>query len=165
MTSGRCRAADSAGQARRRQASGQHARGGQRGDVRPEHRLPVAVSSERPAAAQHGPRLSSICGVGRHAAIASITRSTSSAASKAEREASPTACIIDSQSVKSAEKGGPRIDPHGFDAGKLIKGKKRHVLVDTRGLAAARHRHLPPMFRIAMAALFVGDALWPVSLS
>ena len=58
---------------------------------------------------------------------------------KAAREASPTACIIDSQSVKSAEKGG-RIDSHGFDAGKLIKGKKRHVLVDTQGLLA-RHRH------------------------
>ncbi len=53
---------------------------------------------------------------------------------KAQREASPTACIIDSQSVKSAEKGGVCIDPHGFDAGKLIKGKKRHVLVDTLGL-------------------------------
>ena len=53
---------------------------------------------------------------------------------KAEREASPTAAIIDSQSVKSAEKGGGCIDPHGFDAGKLIKGKKRHILVDTLGL-------------------------------
>lgn len=53
---------------------------------------------------------------------------------QAEREASPTTCIIDSQSVKSAEKGGPAIDPHGFDAAKLIKGKKRHVLVDTLGL-------------------------------
>ena len=31
-------------------------------------------------------------------------------------------------------KGGSCIDPHGFDAGKLIKGKKRHVLVDTMGL-------------------------------
>ncbi|MGO9602500.1 MAG: IS5 family transposase [Candidatus Binataceae bacterium] len=51
-----------------------------------------------------------------------------------DREASPTACIVDSQSVKSAEKGGPCIDPHGFDAGKLIKGKKRHILVDTLGL-------------------------------
>ena len=55
---------------------------------------------------------------------------------KAAREASPTACIIDSQSVKSAEKGGLGIDSHGFDAGKLIKGKKRHVLVDTQGLLA-----------------------------
>jgi putative transposase len=31
-------------------------------------------------------------------------------------------------------KRGASIDPHGFDAGKLIKGKKRHVLVDTQGL-------------------------------
>src|SRR3974390_2868475 len=31
-------------------------------------------------------------------------------------------------------KGGPSIDPHGFDAGKLIKGKKRHILVDMQGL-------------------------------
>ncbi len=52
----------------------------------------------------------------------------------AEREASPTAAIIDSQSVKSAEKGGRSIHPHGYDAGKKIKGKKRHVLVDTQGL-------------------------------
>jgi transposase len=52
----------------------------------------------------------------------------------AEREASPSAAIIDSQSVKSAEKGGVSIDPHGYDAGKQIKGKKRHVLVDTQGL-------------------------------
>jgi len=36
--------------------------------------------------------------------------------------------------VKSAEKGGVSIDPHGYDAGKKIKGKKRHVLVDTQGL-------------------------------
>ena len=51
-----------------------------------------------------------------------------------DREASPTACVIDSQSVKSAEKGGCRIDPSGYDAGKKIKGKKRHILVDTLGL-------------------------------
>src|ERR1700680_822325 len=31
-------------------------------------------------------------------------------------------------------KRGACIDPHGFDAGKLIKGKKRHVLVDMQGL-------------------------------
>ena len=50
------------------------------------------------------------------------------------REASPTAAIIDSQSVKSAEKGGLRLDPTGYDAGKKIKGRKRHILVDTQGL-------------------------------
>ena len=52
----------------------------------------------------------------------------------ASREASPTAAIIDSQSVKSAEKGGLRLIPTGYDAGKKIKGKKRHILVDTQGL-------------------------------
>ena len=52
----------------------------------------------------------------------------------AAREASPTAAIIDSQSVKSAEKGGACIDPAGYDAGKKINGKKRHILVDTQGL-------------------------------
>jgi putative transposase len=52
----------------------------------------------------------------------------------ADRVASPTACIVDSQSVKSAEKGGMRIDPSGYDAGKKVTGKKRHILVDTLGL-------------------------------
>ncbi|RYH05518.1 MAG: IS5 family transposase [Alphaproteobacteria bacterium] len=52
----------------------------------------------------------------------------------AGRDASPTAAIIDSQSVKGAEKGGSVSTPSGYDAGKKIKGKKRHVLVDTQGL-------------------------------
>ena len=45
------------------------------------------------------------------------------------REASPTAVVLDSQSVKTTESGGPR----GYDAGKKVKGRKRQALVDTDG--------------------------------
>ena len=46
------------------------------------------------------------------------------------REASPTAGVIDSQSVKTTESGGVC----GYDAGKKIKGRKRHIVTDTLGL-------------------------------
>ena len=50
------------------------------------------------------------------------------------REASPTTAIIDSQTAKGAQKRGAWLDPSGYDAGKKIKGRKRHILVDTLGL-------------------------------
>lgn len=48
----------------------------------------------------------------------------------AGREASPTAGVIDSQTVRATEAGGPR----GYDAGKKVNGRKRQLLTDTIGL-------------------------------
>ena len=47
-----------------------------------------------------------------------------------ERKPQPTAAVLDSQTVKMADQGGPS----GYDAGKKTKGRKRHILVDTLGL-------------------------------
>ena len=52
---------------------------------------------------------------------------------QAGRHKHATAGCLDSQSVKTTERSSER----GFDAGKLVKGRKRHVLVDTVGLILA----------------------------
>jgi transposase len=53
------------------------------------------------------------------------------------RHPTPSAGIIDSQSVLTTESGGPR----GIDAGKRIKGRKRHIVTDTQGFLLAVRVH------------------------
>ena len=66
---------------------------------------------------------------------------------RAGRAASPTAAVMDGQSVKATEGGGPR----GDDAGKKVRGRKRHALVDTDGRALLIRVHAGPTSRTATA--------------
>src|ERR1700751_2002447 len=55
----------------------------------------------------------------------------------AGREASPSAGVIDSQSARTTESGGPR----GYDAAKKVKGRKRHIVTDTCGFLVGAEVH------------------------
>jgi transposase len=71
---------------------------------------------------------------------------------QAGREASPSAGVVVSQSVKTTESGGLR----GYDAGKKINGRKRHLVTDTIGLPLNLAVH-------AAASRTVTGWPWPVA--
>ena len=123
--------------------------------------------AQRPAAGAARCMIISACGTGMarssriHHALYVKCRE------QAEREGSPTACIIDSQSVKSAEKGGlASIRPALMRAGRADQRQEAARSGRHAGTAAAQHRTPPPTCRIAMTASRLLATLFgrPVSL-
>jgi putative transposase len=83
---------------------------------------------------------------------AQVRERTPHADGTARRSESPTICILDSQSAKTSEEG--RQDTRGYDAGKKIKGRKRHMVVDALGLLLA--------LRVTTASVQDRDAALPL---
>src|SRR6266446_831848 len=127
------RAVDPAWQDGWRQADCDHARGGERPHVCSLDRLPVARDPEGPASEKHDLRLFRSVDLSWHiGAHAPCTLCAVSRSSRAGRQSDRR----HHRQPEREERGnrGVWIDPPGYDAGKTIKGKKRHILVDTLGL-------------------------------
>src|ERR1700730_15655440 len=127
------RAAHSTGQTRRTQARGSSAGNRERRHVCSEHGMPMALCSQRPAAEKHAVWLFRPLELGWHAG-------SHSSRALCEVPGSHGSCSepggLRHRQPEREERGkrGDCIDRGGYDAGKKIKGKKRHILVDTLGL-------------------------------
>ena len=139
------RAADPAGQARRRQTARRYPRGDHRRDVHSEHRLP-GVRDAQGCAAPEAPCMITSALWNWDGTLDRIHHALQHQVPRESRARSQPHGLHHRQSecAPRAEKGALASTACGFHAGKLIKGKKPHVPVDTQGLLLARHRDRPP---------------------
>jgi len=130
---GDCVADDPAGAARWTQTLRQHTRGVERDLLCAVDRLPMEGAAERPAAEEYGARLSRIVElgwhVGTHPSLA-LRRGARTGRTRSQPDGGDHR-LADRE---GRSKRGSWLDPSGYDAGKKIKGRKRHILVDTLGL-------------------------------
>ena len=126
-------ATDPACATRRTAARGECAGGAERHLLRAVDRLPVGGAAQGSAAQEHGAPLLHAVGVGRHAGACPPR-----ALCRDARGRGPGGEPDDGDHRQPERQGGAKrgasIDPQGFDAGKKVTGRKRHILVDTLGL-------------------------------
>src|SRR5215210_4863301 len=113
--------------------AGAPARDPQRGTLCLEHRLPMARPSQRPAAAQHGAWLVRALAL-RWRARPAAFRALPAGSRTGGTPCQPHHRYRGQPERQERRKRGRHIDPIGYDAAKKIKGKKRHLIVDTLGL-------------------------------
>ena len=127
------RADDPASQARRPPAGGECPRGSERRLLCTFDRLPVAGTPEGPTAQEHSALLLYAVGLGWHVGAPpshALCRDTRAGGARGE----PDGRNYRQPERQGRSKGGSTLDPQGFDAGKKVTGRKRHILVDTLGL-------------------------------
>lgn len=101
--------------------------------------------------------LSLLCELGETRTLAAPQRCAAREGAPEERKKkAPTAAILDSQTVKMADQPGER----GYDAGKKVAGRKRHLLVDTLGLILAAVVHAAHIQDRDGAKLVIEKARW-----
>src|SRR5512135_1706845 len=130
---GNRRPADPAGEAGRATARSGSAGGGEWPTLCPGKWLHMALPAEGLSAPQHGPRLSTIVGLGRHAGTPPPRTLYSNTRTRRPRS-EPDRCDHRQSIHPISRKRGAKPHPVGYDAGKKVKGVKYHILVDTFGL-------------------------------
>src|SRR4051794_26172078 len=95
--------------------------------------MPMEGSAEGPAAEEYGARLSGPVELGRHVGAHPSCALRSGARAGGTRSKSD-GCDHRLANRERRSKRGSWLDPSGYDAGKKVKGRKRHILVDTLGL-------------------------------